>query len=187
VTPFERAEIERSASWVGRTVAAMQVWDILRTVEWAAGEEKIPMSSVTVYGKGEMGILGLYAALFDNRIGQVNLKDPPESTGRAPRCLMFYGSLTFRRWQPHSLHESWSSWARFPLRSRTRAPFTDSTSGRRISLARAVCPRLWKSGNTECSSPWKTGLPTGRRVSGEPAALHDGMLECEVEEVCRCH
>src|SRR5204863_444078 len=30
VTPFEFAEIERSASWIGRTVASMQVWDILR-------------------------------------------------------------------------------------------------------------------------------------------------------------
>jgi cephalosporin-C deacetylase-like acetyl esterase len=87
VTPFELAEIERSASWIGRTVAAMQVWDILRAVDWAAAEEKIPMSSVTVYGKGEMGILGLYAALFDNRIRQVILKDPPESHWQGPALL----------------------------------------------------------------------------------------------------
>jgi cephalosporin-C deacetylase-like acetyl esterase len=87
VTPFELAEIERSASWTGRTVASMKVWDILRAVEWAAGEEKIPMSSVTVYGKGEMGILGLYAALFDDRIRQVILKDPPESHRQGPALL----------------------------------------------------------------------------------------------------
>jgi cephalosporin-C deacetylase-like acetyl esterase len=87
VTPFETAEIERSASWIGRTVAAMQVWDILRAVEWAAGNEKIPFSSVTVYGKGEIGILGLYAALFDDRIRQVILKDPPESHRQGPALL----------------------------------------------------------------------------------------------------
>jgi cephalosporin-C deacetylase-like acetyl esterase len=87
VSPFEMAEIERSASWIGRTVAAMQVWDILRTVEWAAREEKLSISSVTVYGKGEMGILGLYAALFDNRIGQVILKDTPESHRQGPALL----------------------------------------------------------------------------------------------------
>src|SRR5262249_20297856 len=53
VTPFQHAEIERSASWVGRTIASMQVWDVLRAVEWAGAEEKLPMTAVTVYGKGE--------------------------------------------------------------------------------------------------------------------------------------
>jgi cephalosporin-C deacetylase-like acetyl esterase len=87
VPPFELAEVERSASWIGRTVAAMQVWDILRAVEWAAREECVPMSSVTVYGKDEMGILGLYAALFDDRIQQVILKDPPASHRQGPALL----------------------------------------------------------------------------------------------------
>jgi cephalosporin-C deacetylase-like acetyl esterase len=87
VTPFELAEIERSASWIGRTVAAMQVWDILRAIEWAYREEKLSVSGVAVYGKGEMGILGLYAALFDDRIQQVLLKDPPDSHRQGPALL----------------------------------------------------------------------------------------------------
>src|SRR5262249_35148609 len=87
VTPFQLAEIERSASWTGRTVAAMQVWDVLRAVEWAAREAKVPTASVTVYGKGEMGVVGLYAALFDARVRQVILKDPPESHRQGPALL----------------------------------------------------------------------------------------------------
>ena len=87
VTAKELAEIERTASWIGRTVASMQVWDILRTVEWLASEEKLSPTSLSVYGKGEMGIVGLYAALFDDRISQVIVRDPPATHRRGPALL----------------------------------------------------------------------------------------------------
>jgi hypothetical protein len=87
VAAKELAEIERTASWVGRTVASMQVWDILRTVEWLAGEEKLGPTSLSVYGKGEMGIVGLYAALFDDRISQVIVRNPPATHRRGPALL----------------------------------------------------------------------------------------------------
>lgn len=83
----EYAEIERSASWVGRTVASMQVWDILRAVEWVAAEEKVPAASITLYGKREMGILALYAGLFDQRIDRIVLKDPDGSHVQGPALL----------------------------------------------------------------------------------------------------
>ena len=87
LTPLEHAEIERSAAWIGRTIASMQVWDTLRAVEWIVAEEKIPMSSLAFYGKGETGILGLYAAILDPRIREVVLKDPPESHRQGPALL----------------------------------------------------------------------------------------------------
>lgn len=83
----EYTDIERSAAWVGRTVAAMQVWDILRAVKWALEEEKLPSSSLALYGKGHMGILALYAALFDSRIEQIVLNDPPASHWQGPALL----------------------------------------------------------------------------------------------------
>ena len=86
VTAFQHAEIERSASWVGRTTASMQVWDILRALQWAEAE-KLPMRSVTVYGKGDMGVLGLYAGILDERISQVILNDPPNSHRQSPALL----------------------------------------------------------------------------------------------------
>jgi hypothetical protein len=80
-------DVERTAVWAGRTVAAMQVWDILRAVEWAASDEKLPTSPVSIYGKGEMGIVALYAAVFDDRIKQVILNDAPGSHWQGPALL----------------------------------------------------------------------------------------------------
>ena len=65
----------------------MQVWDILRAIEWAAREEKISGSAISLYGKGEMGILALYAALFDDRVKEVILNDPPGSHWQGPALL----------------------------------------------------------------------------------------------------
>jgi len=83
----EYADVERTAVWVGRTIAAMQVWDILRAVRWAIDEEKMSAASISLYGKGEMGILALYAALFDDRVRQVILNDPPASHWQRPALL----------------------------------------------------------------------------------------------------
>ena len=87
MSPADYADVERSAVWVGRTIAAMQVWDILRTVQWAVSEERLSPSSISVYGKGEMGIVALYAGLFDERIKQVILNDPPGSHWQGPALL----------------------------------------------------------------------------------------------------
>ncbi|MCI0718691.1 MAG: acetylxylan esterase [Acidobacteria bacterium] len=87
VNAFEYAEIERTASWIGRTVASMQVWDILRSVEWLVRDGGVPASSISVYGKGDMGILALYAGLFDERIHQIILSDPPGSHWKGPALL----------------------------------------------------------------------------------------------------
>lgn len=83
----EHADIERTAAWVGRTVASMQVWDILRTVQWALDEERMSVSALAFYGKGELGTLGIYAALFEERIDQVILNDSPGSHWNGPALL----------------------------------------------------------------------------------------------------
>ena len=87
MSPADYTDVERTSVWAGRTIAAMQVWDILRAVEWAANEEKISGSSISLYGKGEMGIVALYAALFDERIKQIILNDPPASHWQSPALL----------------------------------------------------------------------------------------------------
>ncbi|HKS37546.1 MAG TPA: acetylxylan esterase, partial [Verrucomicrobiae bacterium] len=87
VSPADYAAIEMTSAWSGRTMAAMQAWDILRTIEWAANEERIPAHSIAIYGKGDMGILALYAALFDQRVSQVILNNPPGSHWQGPALL----------------------------------------------------------------------------------------------------
>lgn len=83
----DHARLERTAALSGRTFAALQVWDALRTLEWALGDFPVPAESVAIYGRGEAGIVGLYAALFRPAIGQVVLRDPPASHRSGPALL----------------------------------------------------------------------------------------------------
>ena len=85
--PAEYAALEMTSAWTGRTVAAMQVWDILRAVEWASSEEKLTPSSISIYGRSQMGVLALYAGLHDQRIEQVILNEPPASHRQGPALL----------------------------------------------------------------------------------------------------
>jgi hypothetical protein len=87
MTPSDYADAERTAVWAGRTIAAMQVWDTLRAIDWAAKEQDVSMSSISIYGKGEMGTVALYAGLFDERVQQVILSDPPRSHWQGPALL----------------------------------------------------------------------------------------------------
>jgi cephalosporin-C deacetylase-like acetyl esterase len=87
VSAFEYAEIERTASWLGRTIGSMQVWDILRAVDWVVSESGVEPETISVYGKGDMGILALYAGLLDPRIQQVILRDPPASHKTGPALV----------------------------------------------------------------------------------------------------
>lgn len=84
--PAEYTDVERTAVWAGRTIAAMQTWDVLRAVQWAATEEKLG-SPVTVYGKGDMAAVAVYAALFDDRVRQVIMNEPPASHWHGPALL----------------------------------------------------------------------------------------------------
>ena len=101
----------RNGMHLGRTVDSMRLWDVLR----AAGllRERAVNSPIATLGIGVSGILGLYAALLDDRIAQVMLIDPPtthrdgpifldvlrhtdlpEVAGLlAPRRLTFYGHI----------------------------------------------------------------------------------------------
>jgi len=65
----------------------MRTWDLLRAVEWALGEEGLATRDVSLYGKGEMGVLALYAGLLDERIGQVVWSDAPASHWQGPALL----------------------------------------------------------------------------------------------------
>lgn len=84
LSAYDNARIERTASLLGRSLAAMAVWDVLRTVRWAVSDRGISPAGITVYGWGGAGIAGLYAALFDSDIGQVVLRDPPVSHFEGP-------------------------------------------------------------------------------------------------------
>jgi hypothetical protein len=83
----EYTDIERTAVWSGRTIAAMQVWDTLRAIQWAVEEEKIPATRIMLFGRDSAGIVALYAALFEERVSGVIQGDPPSSHWQEPALL----------------------------------------------------------------------------------------------------
>ncbi len=83
----DHARLERTAALSGRTLAALQVWDVLRTLEWALGDTPGAAESIAVYGRGEAGIIGLHAARLMPAVDQVVLRDPPDSHRSGPALL----------------------------------------------------------------------------------------------------
>jgi hypothetical protein len=146
MSPAEYTDVERTAVWTGRTIGAMQVWDILRAIQWVTDEEKLSASSISLYGKGEMGILALYAALFDERVKQVILNEPPASHWQGPALLNVL-RLT-------DIPEVAGAFAPRRLISVSKLPETFDYTKRIYKLERAssqfvqsgVCPRRWKCG-----------------------------------------
>ena len=80
----ERAELERLAGLTGRSLLALRTWDVRRAIAWARQDRELSVSSVAVYGRGDAGLAGLYAAALDPAIGHVLLRDPPRSHENGP-------------------------------------------------------------------------------------------------------
>lgn len=75
--------IRRAAAWSGRTVASMRVYDVLRCLEVLRSLEGVDAEKIAIAAKGEMCAIALYAALLDENITAVLLKNPP-ATQNAP-------------------------------------------------------------------------------------------------------
>jgi cephalosporin-C deacetylase-like acetyl esterase len=84
---FRMATLRRTAALVGATLESMQLWDILRSVDYLIEEEKLPLDSISICGRGEMGALGFYAAALDERITRVIVDNPPASHWQGPALL----------------------------------------------------------------------------------------------------
>jgi cephalosporin-C deacetylase-like acetyl esterase len=84
---YKMATLERTAALVGATIESMQLWDILRAVDYLTEGEQLNLSSISVYGRKQMGALALYAAALDERISRVVLDDPPASHWHGPALL----------------------------------------------------------------------------------------------------
>ncbi|MCY2964151.1 MAG: prolyl oligopeptidase family serine peptidase [Planctomycetota bacterium] len=78
--------VERSHALLGRTVDTLRVWDIQAVARWLHESEGGELL-VGVVGRGQTGILGAYAALFDNCIAEVLLINPPASHREGPIFL----------------------------------------------------------------------------------------------------
>jgi hypothetical protein len=81
------ASTKMEAALLGGTLESMQLWDILRSVDYLIDEEKLNLRAISVYGRKQMGGLAIHAAARDSRITRVILDDPPSSHWQGPALL----------------------------------------------------------------------------------------------------
>lgn len=89
------SRVQRAAALAGRSFDSMAVWDVVRTVRWALSSVSPEPGPVSVFGRGCAGIVGLYAALFEQAIGHVILDAPPSSHRDGPvfPAILRFGDL----------------------------------------------------------------------------------------------
>ncbi|WP_130860396.1 alpha/beta hydrolase family protein [Gracilibacillus phocaeensis] len=71
--------VRRSLALTGRTVASLRVWDVLRGVQALRSMPEVHPDKIVIAAEKDMTVPALYAALLDQRIYAVILKDPPAS------------------------------------------------------------------------------------------------------------
>jgi len=69
--------IRRSAAWTGRTIASMQVYDLLRCIEYCRTLPEVDPLKIGIAAQNENVVVALYAALLDNKCEWLALKNPP--------------------------------------------------------------------------------------------------------------
>ena len=79
--------MKRQAMVAGTTIESMQVYEILRSLELLRSLSNVNPATVTVLGKGEDGVNGMYAALLDGKVSRVILHSPPASHIHGPHYL----------------------------------------------------------------------------------------------------
>jgi cephalosporin-C deacetylase-like acetyl esterase len=94
-SPDLQWHIRRAAAWTGRTIASMQVYDLMRCLEFARTVPNVDAANIGVAARKEMGAVALYAALMDGKCKRVVLDDPPatqdvasDPAGRGPAIEM---------------------------------------------------------------------------------------------------
>lgn len=71
--------VRRAAAWTGRTIASMQVYDALRSLEFIRTLPGVNPKKVSIAGRDGMGAVALYAAFLDEKCEQVIVHNPPET------------------------------------------------------------------------------------------------------------
>ena len=79
--------MKRAAMVAGTTLESMQVYEILRSLELLRTLPEVEPAGITILGKGEDGVNGMYAALLDGKVRRVILQSPPASHVQGPHYL----------------------------------------------------------------------------------------------------
>ncbi len=81
--PSLQWHVRRAAAWTGRTVASMQVYDLLRTIKYCRSLEGVDPGQIGIAARDEMCVVAMYAALMDGDCETLILQNPP-ATQDAP-------------------------------------------------------------------------------------------------------
>jgi cephalosporin-C deacetylase-like acetyl esterase len=79
--------MRRTAMVAGTTLESMQVYEILRSLELLRSLQEVDPERIAIFGKGDAGVNGMYAALLDGKAQRVILHSPPASHRQGPHYL----------------------------------------------------------------------------------------------------
>jgi cephalosporin-C deacetylase-like acetyl esterase len=79
--------MKRQAMILGTTLESLQVYEVLRSLDLLRTLPEIDPKRITIAGKFEAGINGLYAALLDGNVERIILGTPPASHRQGPHYL----------------------------------------------------------------------------------------------------
>ncbi len=79
--------LRRTAMVAGTTLESMRLYEVLRALEWLRSRPEVDPARITIVGRGEEGIQGLYAALLDGAVERAVLESPPASHRQGPCYL----------------------------------------------------------------------------------------------------
>lgn len=79
--------MKRQAMVCGTTIESMQLYEVLRSVSFLKTLPEVDPARITIVGKGESGIHGLYAALLDRTVQRAILCSPTGSHQQGPCYL----------------------------------------------------------------------------------------------------
>jgi cephalosporin-C deacetylase-like acetyl esterase len=79
--------MKRQAMVMGTTLESMQVYEIMRSLELLRTLPEVDANRITVTGKHDAGINGLYAAILDSNVEQVIIGSAPPSHKQGPHYL----------------------------------------------------------------------------------------------------
>ncbi len=84
---YKTATVKRTAALIGATIESMQLWDILRSVDFLLKESGTKISSVSLYARRDMTVPAMYAAALDERVSRLIVEDAPYSHWQGPAIL----------------------------------------------------------------------------------------------------
>jgi hypothetical protein len=74
--------VRRASAWTGRTVASMQVFDVLRCIEYCRSLDGVDPDKIGILATDEMSVVALYAALLDGNCDTIILRNPTDTQNK---------------------------------------------------------------------------------------------------------